>query len=124
MTTKKKLPDEVKDMLRGYSATFGTYTVKIGEEELGEYAPEFTLKNLNVGDLKSIQNDPGNDALGLEIIRKNMVGATNIFDYDSGEMIEFIADKNGSCSEEFFDKIPAQIAVTILHKMVDLNSRG
>jgi len=128
VTTKKKLPDEVKELLKGYSAVSSTVTVKIEEEKLGEHAPEFVIHNFSVADTHTISRlyEKGNGVHPdlepvEEILRVKMASIKNLWDEDEGDFIERKFEKGVGCDEELYSRIPFTVRMTIFTKMMNLN---
>lgn len=128
MTTKKKLPDDVREKLRGYCAVSSTVTIRINEENLGEYAPTFVVNNLTIKDTheisrafqSSITKEPDIE-FTEEILRRRLASIKKLWDEDAGEFIERDFEKGVGCDEELYAKIPFAMRMTIFAKMMNLN---
>lgn len=125
--------DDIRNKLKGFSVAKNAIKFRPNESELGEYAPEVSVKMLKNSDMMVLkdlfsQKSSGEDdeareaSAEIDTIIKSKVTQIKIFDVSENDWVTFTADKEtGLIPDDDYDMLPQAMRVEIINYIFSLN---
>jgi hypothetical protein len=109
MTTEARLPEEIREKLRGVSALSDRVEFKIETPEgvPDEYTPRLFLKSVSMREIEDLKK--ADEEAQADFGRRILVGWKNLYNLTTGEKIEFRAAEDGGCDRELYRSLNYQI---------------
>jgi len=125
---KKVIPDAIKALLNGYSVVRGVVVLKIDEENLGEYAPIYTLKTLKNKETMSFLEEMSKDGVTqmhqtqiiIDAVIPKIVKIDNLYDKVNDEFYSHTFGDDSEADSEIADSIPINVLSTIFSHLMGI----